>query len=386
VCYGNSFAINPIKLIAHRTKIYNILQPLRFELQMYGKNDEIREFVERTWAMIFSNPLSKEEVSLMKEYASGAKLCCSYMGSLRYNPIVTSSVYHLWKGISNTATLPSKDEKESLISDDDYSKLRFTLVISYCHEDMSWLKPFFNNTIQLQNVIIYSKCKNETLTGYSLAPKPKVISLSNVGRCDHSYAHFMHRMNNNDYMKTISVHENNNHIIFFFTASRDISIFQYRSIQDMIRITSQSGFSCAVDHADSSLSYYHDTRVMIKTFSLSEYKEGSVKSKHRNMKKWLQDLEIDHLMPSNYTPVCYCGNFATLASQITKQKSIWIKIEFSLGRGDNIEEGHFAERSWAGLLSYPLTNEQIKLLESIPSNILSWEKWAMKGILKYRYD
>jgi len=35
---------------------------------------------------------------------------------------------------------------------------------------------------------------------------------------------------------------------------------------------------------------------------------------------------------------------------------------------DNIEEGRFAEKSWAGLLSYPLTKEEEKvLLYVIPS-------------------
>ena len=33
----------------------------------------------------------------------------------------------------------------------------------------------------------------------------------------------------------------------------------------------------------------------------------------------------------------------------------WDKMKQSLTRGDNIEEGHYAERSWLGMLSLPLT-------------------------------
>ena len=40
------------------------------------------------------------------------------------------------------------------------------------------------------------------------------------------------------------------------------------------------------------------------------------------------------------------------ASQIYLNKNLLMKMEISLMRGDNIEEGHFAERSWAALLTY----------------------------------
>ena len=66
--------------------------------------------------------------------------------------------------------------------------------------------------------------------------------------------------------------------------------------------------------------------------------------------------------------------------------NIWKRIELSLSRGNNIEEGHFAERSWAGLLAYPLADEQVQLLESIPSIKMSRENYALKGILKFKYD
>ena len=57
------------------------------------------------------------------------------------------------------------------------------------------------------------------------------------------------------------------------------------------------------------------------------------------------------------------------ASQIYQysQNNIWRKIEESLSVGDSIQEGHFAERSWANLLSYPLSKKEIDLLlYSIP--------------------
>ena len=105
------------------------------------------------------------------------------------------------------------------------------------------------------------------------------------------------------------------------------------------------------------------------------------------MEGWLQDLNIDSHMSRCCAPVCCCGNFATLASQIMRwDANVWKRIEASLTRGDSVEEGHFAERSWAGLLSYPLTDEQVKLLESIPSKAMALKDWDMKGVLRFRYD
>jgi hypothetical protein len=41
-----------------------------------------------------------------------------------------------------------------------------------------------------------------------------------------------------------------------------------------------------------------------------------------------------------------------------------MKLEISLTRGDNIEEGHFVERSWAALLSNPLELIQIDAIQN----------------------
>ncbi|CAJ1961170.1 unnamed protein product, partial [Cylindrotheca closterium] len=81
------------------------------------------------------------------------------------------------------------------------------------------------------------------------------------------------------------------------------------------------------------------------------------KSPFKNLGQWLESLDIS--LPSPLTPVCYGGIFA---AKQTKIKSIpkvkWEAIAKSLSRGDNIEEGYFAERTWAGLLSAPLSEEE----------------------------
>ena len=99
-----------------------------------------------------------------------------------------------------------------------------------------------------------------------------------------------------------------------------------------------------------------------------------------NFEDWLVDLEVT--LPSPITPVCYQGNFATTVSRARKHSILWrgedmlmakwrtergrfihtanwaccrhlsfTDVAERLERGDNIEEAHFVERMWAGILS-----------------------------------
>ena len=84
---------------------------------------------------------------------------------------------------------------------------------------------------------------------------------------------------------------------------------------------------------------------------------GPFQSKYKHMRAWMQDVGIAELLKNQtVVRVCYGGAFLTTYSQTVLPASrTWQKIEASLARGESIEEGHFAERSWAALLSTPLT-------------------------------
>lgn len=72
----------------------------------------------------------------------------------------------------------------------------------------------------------------------------------------------------------------------------------------------------------------------------------------------------------NTVPVCYGGIFAASVTTIYKQDmEMWKKLEKLLERGDNIQEGHYAERSWARLLSTPLKPYQIKSIRNHSTGI-----------------
>jgi hypothetical protein len=57
-------------------------------------------------------------------------------------------------------------------------------------------------------------------------------------------------------------------------------------------------------------------------------------------------------------------------------------IEDTLNRGDNIEEGHFMERSWAASLASPLEKFQIEALKNYSSRVTR-DPWFLIGVLAH---
>jgi hypothetical protein len=63
--------------------------------------------------------------------------------------------------------------------------------------------------------------------------------------------------------------------------------------------------------------------------------------------------------------VCYGGVFAASVKNIKKRKmEVWRAAEESLSRGNNIQEGHYMERTWAVLLASPLEEYQVEALKN----------------------
>ena len=81
---------------------------------------------------------------------------------------------------------------------------------------------------------------------------------------------------------------------------------------------------------------------------------------HGTLSLWLHNVtrQSDWRSPladRRVAPVCYGGEFAVKRTQILRTpQHVWHNLAESLTRGDNIEEGHFMERSWAMLLTPPL--------------------------------
>ena len=156
----------------------------------------------------------------------------------------------------------------------------------------------------------------------------------------------------------------------------------------MVRIASSShGFSCGLKVVDKSVSVYHDKSTLLK-FRIEKYVKGDKEYSdnrdgvpfqigHMNLEDFYNTLnatyhstELPDLVES-----CYGGVFATTTANIFKQNmTVWKTLEASTKRGDNIQEGHYAERSWGLLLANPLKQHQIDALYKHANRVRTWHE------------
>ena len=234
---------------------------------------------------------------------------------------------------------------------------KISIVMSHCNYNLNWFSDFTKG-FPINDIQIISKC-GVTPQG-APSTNATILEMPNVGRCDHTFAYALQHMNltNKDESDIVVFIKDN--LIVHQRASHS------RTFSEMIRIASQAGFAC-YQRSARLLSFYHQTNILTN-LSMSSYQgarnENSnheFSSNYRNMKHWLDDLNLS--LPLPVTPLCYGGIFAVRVSQIAAvSNDVWRVMADNLSRGNNIEEGHFAERTWAGLLAPPLTPDQIKQL------------------------
>lgn len=225
---------------------------------------------------------------------------------------------------------------------------RIFAVISHCYSDTLWISRFLNRTGQLQHVDITSKCGQH----------PNWISSSvshytspNKGRNDHTYAQWIvqnaHKLLPDD-------------VVFFMKDTHHVHQLgsKFESFENMYRIVA-GGFACGT--RPSEMSIFHNTTIL-GTFIKNGYK-GTTFDNIGSLNGWWAQMNMN--IPRPFTPVCYGGHFATTGRQLQRvDPSVWDALMRGLENGDNIAEGHYAERSWAALLSPKL---QCDVLDKIRS-------------------
>ena len=153
---------------------------------------------------------------------------------------------------------------------------------------------------------------------------------------------------------------------------------KYHGLETMVRLASSSnGFGCNGSPPRDG-SAYHDT-IKLSQFLIGEYTRSKgyapngdlpFKSSYTNLGAYWLAINANATLYQKLVPVCYGGIFAASVENIYKQDmNMWMKLEISLTRGDNIEEGHFVERSWAALLSNPLEPLQIAAIQNYSTGI-----------------
>lgn len=252
----------------------------------------------------------------------------------------------------------------------DSSQLNVELVISHCDSEIWWIFNEYTIGVTVTKATVYSKC-GKPVDGPS--EKYTVVELPNVGRCDHSYAHWMEENVGSVAGPTVS------ELVVFMKDKdnkyRELNNARRRSLIHMGTLAAELGFACGefsvrpISGPNSFPSSYHhfDT---LKKFQLSSYgrentvaiEDSGFKSSHANLGEWIEQLGFQ-VLPEEVVQVCYGGVFVTTREQIGKHKPEEFQaIKISLSRGDNIEENHFCERVWGSMLGKPLGEDKAKQL------------------------
>jgi len=226
-------------------------------------------------------------------------------------------------------------KKESFDTNDDVQ-----LVIARYNENLDWIKDAPYN--KYQN-IIYNKSDNNNF--YKSDKTREVVSLPNVGRCDHTYLH--HIIKNYDNLANITV---------FLPGSADMENKKNKSerLLKEIEINNKNVFLCFK---------YNDVREEMYDFQIDEWKASYEKNSALNPEMKLDSAKIrpfgewfsDKFDDLKIEYVSYSGIFSVHKKEILQHpKSYYENLIKDLETSSNPEAGHFFERAWVAVF-HPMT-------------------------------
>ena len=274
--------------------------------------------------------------------------------SLKHDMYNISQLPGLWKASQFTGM------------NSDISQKQIIVVVSHCNKPLHWMHDYIGSSLFVITAIyIISKCGERPLG----APGGAIVqTLSNVGRCDHTYAYFITEILPKLVGGSSSIAKRRESIVVFIKDNmiNHQGFEELRSFESTVRLASSSnGLGCNSSPLERASAYHNIS--MLSQFEIGGYSGSNddvpFKSSFANIGAYWRTIDVT---PSQkFVPVCYGGIFAASVENIYKRDmNAWKKFMESLTRGDNIEEGHFGERSWAVMLSNPLEPLQIEALQN----------------------
>jgi len=265
---------------------------------------------------------------------------------------------------------------------EDRRKTQISIVLSHCDKSIEWVPNFIGEGLyDVTDITILSKCGNEiqgleSINNIGARIKVNVVDVENVGRCDHSFAYWI---KNN--IPDINEERDGKDLVLFMK-DNDRLVRVSRTFHEAFAIASSTGFTCfrRPNGNDWShkrfipLSLHRKSRLDL--FQIKDYDRTGDESnpnfaaKYRNLGEYREAIGIKY-PDSALVPVCYGGMFMTQKRGLLKHPaSVWTHLTSSLSRDNNIEEGHFAERLWATLVSPQLSDVALEhISESIQQKI-----------------
>ena len=144
-------------------------------------------------------------------------------------------MFYGWTG--NTPIPVTSDTMKAVVT-----KKQYRLVISHCDKPLDWIYEKFIRTrsdqSKISSITVYSKCGNP-VEGAPDHNNLKIVRLPNVGRCDHSYAHWMA----GEFQYTSS--EEDAETVVIFMKDNGYQLNYWRPFISLIGLTYVNGFACA---------------------------------------------------------------------------------------------------------------------------------------------
>ncbi len=277
----------------------------------------------------------------------------------------------LWRGTHSGETFPELDTTEEV-----------DLVVSHCDLPIDWIFEWAA-PLEFRNITIFSKCGKPVVGAPKIA---EIVRIDNVGRCDHTYAHYMAK-----YHSDSEDEGSKRSDLVLFLKDNDNShrghYSRHKKLDELIPLAKELGFACHEEsnwiwsestplHPICQISYYHDwaglRQYMVEAYSRLRRDDNlDFKSQSGDtLGEYADDMGIKPRKLSSsinvpyrdvdIVPVCYGGNFLVQSEQIlNRDPEFWERIESSLSRSNNIAEGHFVERLWGTILAKPLQQDLV---------------------------
>lgn len=222
-------------------------------------------------------------------------------------------------------------------------------IISRYNEDLSWtIEPIFNE----YKYIIYNKSDNENFVKTNIK---EIITLPNVGRCDHTYLYHV-----------VSNYNNLSDIIVFLPGSLNMPQKKNKAIDIITRIK-KNGYQTAI----FSGHYVKNIHKYFYNFNLNEWK---CSFKQNYIKNSENKLTLSQIRPfgkwyeyffqnrDTHTPIFTFGGVFSIDKRDILQNNIEWYILFleQLSTSSNPEVGHYIERSWCSIFG-PIKNTRVLL-------------------------
>ena len=283
------------------------------------------------------------------------------------------------------------------------------IVIAYCNYPLTWIeKDVIQDTLKEFSqasffITIMSKCGQEAnIPDFGKIDAIKsfeIVPTENVGGCDYAYAKFLNdhyiqgRQKRGLPITNSESFASKDVVLFMKDTPRTKKYFpklktvfgSYHSFPEMIHISSKKrAFSCGLAvtpdfseyHAVRTLNFFQKNRYA-RRGNRAHVTEGRDFNHHGYAN--LGDFHSKALQwtfpRQDYTLVCYGGTFAVQQNRLlTLMKDerfthVMKIIESALSESKTSVAEHYVERSWAGLLSEPLTDEEASSLKSTITGI-----------------